>query len=210
MENKHEIFEKVIVLYKKYGIKSVTMEDVSRELGISKKTLYNFIKDKEDLINQVIDHEFKLKENCFDRIINKDLNAIEQLFEVNNYMKEQIKYFSPSLDYDLRKYYPHIYNDLHKKKRESMFQSVRDNINQGKKEGIYREDVNPELIAKLYVGRMENVHDDEYFPAEEFISPEAFKDLFIYHIRGIANEKGIKILEENIEKLKNSETNEIQ
>ena len=208
MENPDDILNKVLVLYRKYGIKSVTMEDISRELGISKKTLYNYFKDKEDLVNKVIHHEFDLKEQCFDVIINEDSNAIEQLFDFNNFMKEQIKYFSPSLDYDLRKYYPNIYNELHQKKRNRMFNAVKGNILQGKKEGIYREEINEELISKLYVARMDNIHEDEYFQTEEFVSAECFREMFIYHIRGIANAKGIEILEANIDKLKQQKTYE--
>ena len=74
-------------------------------------------------------------------------------------------------------------------------------MKKGKAEGIYREELNEELVAKLYVSRIVSAHDSEFMTIEDFIAPEAYKEYFVYHIRGIANEKGIRILEDNIDKL---------
>lgn len=195
------ILEKVNCLYRKYGIKSVTMDDVARELGISKKTLYQHVKDKNELVEKAIDLELEQKNCRMQQIDYENLNAIEEIFEVNRCINQMIKEYNPSLDYDLRKYYP----DLHKKIQEirlrSMSESVLANLRKGKKEGLYREELNEEIITKLQVARLEKSLHSEIFTIEEVTSPKFHKEVFIYHIMGIANEKGRKFLENNIDKL---------
>lgn len=202
MENTEELYSKVLELYKKYGVKSVTMEDVSRELGISKKTLYTHVVDKKELVEKVIHFDFDVVNDCFMDVFDKEgLNAIEQLFEVNYFMRNILKYHSFSLDYDLKKYYPDLFKEISERKQHEMYKSVLKNMKKGKTEGIYRKELNEELIAKLYVSRIVSAHDSEFMTIEDFIAPDAYKEYFVYHIRGIANEKGIKILEDNIDKL---------
>lgn len=196
-----DLFLRVVELFKKYGVKSVTMDDISRELGISKKTLYQIVKDKRELVDKIMDFEFDTNFECFSQINKRDLNAIDELFEVNKYMMSQLKFHSHSFEYDLKKYYPDIHQRIHTRKLEVMYASVVENINKGKKEGLYRSELKGELIGKLYVARMVNVQDDEFFTLDDFISPEVFKEYFIYHIRGLANKKGIEHLEKNLNKL---------
>jgi len=206
MENARELYIKVLDLYKKYGIKSVTMDDIARELGISKKTLYNLVSDKKELVEKVILQEFDDVKECFNRVFEKEgINAIEQLIEVNIFMRSQLKYRSSSLDYDLKKYYPDLHHKISEKKQQEMYQSVLDNMKKGKSEGIYREELNEEIIAKLYVTRIIHAHESSIISIEDFIAPEAYKEYFVYHIRGIANQKGIKILEKHIDKLEHTE-----
>ncbi|MGC9343456.1 MAG: TetR/AcrR family transcriptional regulator [Bacteroidales bacterium] len=206
MEKPEEIYLKVHEMYKKYGVKSVTMDDVSRELGISKKTLYTMVKDKKELVEKVMEHEFENVKTCFKEVFEKEgINAIEQLFEVNYFMRNLLKYYSPSLDYDLRKYYPELFRKMNEWKQEEMYDSVLTNMKKGKSEGIYRDDLNEELIAKLYVTRIMHAHESAIISIEDFIAPEAYKQYFVYHIRGIANEKGIQILEKNIDKLEHTD-----
>lgn len=202
MENAEELYSKVLDLYKKYGVKSVTMDDVARELGISKKTLYTHVADKKELVKKVINYDFDVVKDCFMDVFDKEgLNAIEQLFEVNYFMRNLLKYHSFSLDYDLKKYYPELFKEISERKQHEMYKSVLENMKKGKAEGIYREELNEEMIAKLYVSRIVSAHDSEFMTIEDFIAPEAYKEYFVYHIRGIANEKGIRILEDNIDKL---------
>lgn len=200
-EELKNILEKVKSLYFRYGIKSVTMDDVARELGISKKTLYQYVVDKNDLVTKVVDLEIENNCGTLTHLFNESHNAIEQLFEAHRFINQVIKDYSPVSDYDLKKYYPDIFHKLHSLRREQMYTCMRDNI-KGKQEGLYRIDLNEDIIAKLHVSRFENTFDTEIFSNEEKTSYKVFYEFFIYHIRGIANEKGIKLLEE---KIKNEE-----
>lgn len=201
-EELKNILEKVRTLYMRYGIKSVTMDDVSRELGISKKTLYQHVVDKNDLVTKVVDILIEESCNSLECVFNTDLNAIEQLFEVHKYVTNKLKEYSPVSDYDLRKYYPDEYRKLYHLRRERMYEYMLNNLRKGKSEGLYREELNEEILAKLHVSRIQNAFDSELLTNEEKTSIKVFYEFFIYHIRGIASEKGIKLLEE---KLKNKE-----
>jgi hypothetical protein len=104
----------------------------------------------------------------------------------------------------LKKYYPVQYQKTIKARRDGMYEYLLLNLKKGKKEGLYREDLNNEIIAKLYISRSENIHFNELFTIEEFTSVNLFLELLNYHVRGIATEKGIIELEKKIKGLENS------
>jgi len=104
-------------------------------------------------------------------------------------------------DYDLKKYYPAHYHKIMNTRREGIYNYILANLKKGIKEGLYREEMDKEVIAKLYLWRTENVHFDELFTVEEFTSVKLFVELLNYHVRGIATEKGIIVLENKIKEL---------
>ncbi len=194
------ILEKVLSLYKKYGLKSVTMDDVSRELGMSKKTLYLYVKDKRDLVEQVMFMEIDCFKNNACHSFNQNLNSIEEILEVFKLITIQFKEFNPSLDYDLRKYYPDFYEKIGKFKREHMYASFIENIEKGKKEGLYRKDIDAEIIAQLHVFRAENMVFYKVIEKTNF-SPDTLYEIFNYHIRGVVNAKGLEFYESKLKEL---------
>lgn len=200
-ENK-TIIEKAREMYYHYGIKSITMDDVARELGISKKTLYQFVKNKTDLVKKVVDFEIRKRAGEFKELDKSKLNAIEELFEVNRQINYMLEKHNPSMHYDLRKYYPDIFKRLQVSKREGMLKSMIFNLEKGKKEGLYRKEIDIEIIARMQIARAENVIENSYVSIRDYTSRKFFSELFIYHIRGIANSKGIRFLEDNIDQLK--------
>jgi AcrR family transcriptional regulator len=198
------ILLKVRELYTKYGIKSITMDDIAREIGISKKTLYQFVTDKDDLVGKFVENEIAIRQEEICKCFRIGFNAIEELFEISVFMNKLMREQNPATDHDLRKYYPHHYQKTVNTRRERMYSYVLLNLKKGKEEGLYREDMDDEAIAKLYLSRSENVHFNELFTVEEFTSRKLFLELLNYHIRGIATEKGITIFEK---KMKELETN---
>lgn len=201
-EELKSILEKVRHLYIRYGIKSVTMDDVSHELGISKKTLYQHVADKNDLVFKVFDLEINDSSTKFVCCYSTNSNAIEQLFDVHKWVVSRMKEYSPVSDYDLKKYYPDIYRKLERVRKDRMFEFVVRNMQKGKEEGLYRDDLDVDIISKIHVSRIQNTFDSELLTNEEKTSLKVFYEFFVYHIRGIASEKGIRLLEE---KLKNKE-----
>jgi AcrR family transcriptional regulator len=196
-----DLLAKVSVLYRKYGIKSVTMDDVAHELGMSKKTLYQFVSDKTELVQMVVEHVRHCNFNSMRKKEETDLNAIEELIEVSQHLNTVMKDHSPTYEYDLKKYYPDIYRNLMLARRKTMYESMISNIRKGKKEGLYRNDLDETIIAKLHLLRIENIQTTEIFNEEELHSQKFFREVFVYHIHGLATDKGLKILRENIDKL---------
>ena len=192
----------------KYGIKSVTMDDIARELAISKKTLYQYVEDKNDLVAKVIELEIAEKTKLFKRTEHTGLNAVEDILEVHRQIQQMIKDYNPATDYDLRKYYPELYAQIIKVRREHIYRNVIENLIKGKAEGLYRLDSDNELIAKIQLSRIEATFDEKVFTHDELLSPRLFKEIFVYHIRGIANEEGLKVLEHKLKELDNNNKNE--
>ena len=195
------ILVKVRELYMKYGIKSITMDDVAREIGISKKTLYQFVEDKDDLVGKFIDNEILLRQEEICKCFGIGLNAIEELFEISIFMNRLIRDQNPATDHDLKKYYPVHYEKTLKARREGIYSYILLNLKKGIREGLYRKDMNNDVIAKLYLWRSEDTGIISLFSYEEFTSIKLFVELLSYHIRGIATEKGIIVLEKKIKEL---------
>ena len=204
-EELKNILLKVRELYTKYGIKSITMDEVATELGISKKTLYQYVTDKDDLVGKFIDNEIELRQEEICKCFKTGFNAIEELFEISIFMNRLMKDQNPATEHDLKKYYPHHYYKTVKIRRERTFNYILLNLKKGKEEGLYREELNAEIIAKLYLSRVESIHLNDLFTVEEFTSLKLFMELLVYHIRGIATNKGIVVMEKKIKELEKTE-----
>ena len=206
-EELKNILQKVRELYMKYGIKSITMDDVALELGISKKTLYQYVTDKDDLVGKFVFNEIELRQEEICKCFKTGFNAIEELLEISIFMNKLIRDQNPATDHDLKKYYPHHYQKMVNVRREGIFNYIFQNMKKGMAEGLYRDDIDAEIISKLYISRVESIHLNDLFTVEEFTSLKLFIELLNYHIRGIATENGIMVLNK---KLKELETNIIE
>jgi len=203
---KQRIIEKATELYNHVGIKSITMDDVARELGISKKTLYQYVSDKKDLVKKVCEHELAKKRESFMQLSRGSLNAIEEIIEANKLVLKIIKEYNPTKFYDLKKYYPDIYNKIRKDQRDNMYRTMVANLKKGKEEGLFRKDLDENVIAKLYISRVEYPLESDLLTPEEFTSPRFIIQSFIYHIHGIANEKGLKMVEKYMKEIRKNDT----
>ncbi len=197
-----DIIRKVAQLYKKYGIKSFTMDDVARELGISKKTLYECFSDKLHLVNAVVDMEVMLNDLRLEEQKSNSKNAVQEVFQLFHFHLQMLKEYNPALEFDLKKYYPESYHRLNRIKREKIWNTTLNNLIKGKREGFYRKELNEEIITKLNVLRIESLYESDLFSREELYSHEFSKEMFLYHLHGILSLKGIEYLNKNLEQLK--------
>jgi AcrR family transcriptional regulator len=197
-EKKLHIIKNVGKLYLKFGIRSVTMDDVAQEFGISKKTLYQYFIDKKDLVSQVVD--YYLENPMFDLEKDGKGNAIDRYFCLRDHISLILKYFNNNIEFDLKKQYPHLYKKVHNKKREKIFSSTVYSLKAGIAEGLFREDLDIELIAKLQVGRMLFTlnPDNEIFTDAEVAKIDLFDKVVDYHMHAICTQKGIEYFKEQL------------
>jgi AcrR family transcriptional regulator len=201
MQLDNRILTKAESLFFKYGIKSISMDDLSRELGISKKTLYQSVENKKELVIQVFQNLIQ-KEIAAVISIRKDADdAIDEMIEVARYVIPMLRQISPTLIFDIQKYYRDVWLLCEEFNQQEVFTVIKENIERGIKEGIYREEFHSEIIAKLYVGKTNLVIDEDIFPLKEYNKENLFKEHIQYHIRGIATSKGLKLLEKHFKKL---------
>jgi len=199
MDTKQEILNMTESLFMRYGIKSVTMDDIARELGISKKTLYQFVDNKQDLIEQSFQKHIEEELLIIQEIKEEALDSIDEILKIARYVLKMIKKVSPTVMYDLEKYYRKTFMQMQQLHSRHIFSYILDNLKRGMEKGIYRKDINPELIAKIYVSNTSKNFGSELFPMTNDDIQAMVREYTIYHIHGIATPKGLECLYEYID-----------
>jgi AcrR family transcriptional regulator len=195
-EKEHQLIAGALALFMRLGIKSVNMDDVARHLGVSKKTLYLYFKDKEDLIRRVIDAHCIHEQQSISAIQSKKLPAIDEMFEIMHWVLSILSKVNPSVQFDLEKYHPEQSRKMMESRHGVVYDCMLSNMKKGQKEGMYRKDFHADVIAKIYIARMDILFDPRVFPFEKYLLTDLYKEVFQYHIRGIASAKGIEQLEQ--------------
>lgn len=202
MEKTSEINERFLELVKPikelfyaYGLKNLNMDDLSRELGISKKTLYTYVKNKEDLVAKI----FLLEENRMlglsDTIDGAPINAIEKLLRISQLIHDEIKRFNPLIQFELKKYYNNIFQTYLEKKRKLVYEGMKINMKQGIEEKLYRDDINIELVATIYLNNFIDLHNSDVCKTLDINFIQLFEVIFENHIRAISTPAGLAYFE---------------
>lgn len=196
-DKKLKVLESASKLILRYGIKSMTMDDIARELGISKKTLYQYVEDKNDLIKQVMQLDMEMDHHNISAIISKGLNAIDESLEIFKSIVQTIADVPPNILYDLKKYHPEAY----KLQQEFMWtfsrKCVEENLTKGIREGYYRQDINTKVISTNYILMVTNIFEKSEAFGKDMHPVHIYKEIFHYHIHAIASNKGRKYLSDN-------------
>lgn len=189
------ILDSVINLFYEFGIKNLNMDDISRKLKISKKTLYQYAKSKEDLIEKLFYYDDMKWEKRISEIKLNRLNAIDILIQVSIVVSEQIGRFDPKLKFEMKKYYESIFYNFMQKKQAHIFEQISNNIKRGIEQGLYRDNLNIELVAGLYVRNLVDMHNEDYCFVENITFDQVFETMFENHIRAISTPEGIEYFE---------------
>ncbi len=195
MEEK-EILDQVVSLFMQYGIKSMTMDEIARHLGISKKTLYQFVSNKNELVIKVMEAKLKEEKDCIYQMYQSGGNPIDELMEITSFVRSNMKEIHPSVLFDLKKYHPEAWKLMNDHKENFIYNSIMHNLQKGVEAGLYRDNLVPDIIARLYLGMVNVIIDKEVFSANDYSQADLHEQMMRYHIRGIANEKGRAYLKE--------------
>lgn len=188
-------------LFRKYGIRSVTMADIARSLGMSKKTLYVHIENKHDLVSKIMKRHIVQDQDKCCHIQKEAENALDELLKVSMYVQEQFKDMNPALIFDLQKYHRPVWEMVDNFHRKDIVQMAMENLKRGVAEGLYRENLSVPLVARLYISVMTTLSDNELFPLKEFPTLTLHKEFIRYHICGIVSDKGRKLLRKMLDNL---------
>jgi TetR/AcrR family transcriptional regulator, cholesterol catabolism regulator len=195
MEMKERIQAKAEELFKRFGIRSVTMDDVSNQLGISKKTLYQSYTDKEEIVTAVFDQmigENKLRCMC-DR--EKAENAIHEVFLAFDSVLQMFEDLNPALLNDLHKYHPNVYVKFNAYKYEFLYNVIRENLQRGVNEEIYRPEIDIEIMTRFRIESCMLPFNTEAFPQSRKNLAGVQKELLDHFLYGLATGKGIKLIQ---------------
>lgn len=190
------IIETAEELYFDRGIKSVSMDDVCSQLGISKKTLYQVFKDKESLVKGVVFNHFAQIESEISRIEIKEPHPIKQLLLTAEFAIEQLSKVNPVMNQDLRKYHPMIYHEMVSTRGAFIENHLLKNIQLGREMGCFRSNFNAEAISQAF-SILLYATTDAISRGESKFQPKIINDIIVYHLRGITNDAGNTFLETN-------------
>ena len=189
------ILDRTLDLFYEFGIRNLNMDDISHKLRISKKTLYQSVKNKEDLIEKLFTYEENRWNDKLDKIIKQELNAIDVLIQVSLLVYDEMGRLNPKLKFELKKYYEPVFNRLMERKQNHILEHISNNMQKGIGEGLYREDVNIDLVSGLYVRNLVEMHNKDYAFGENITFDQVFEVLFENHISAISSPEGIEYFE---------------
>lgn len=195
---KDKIIKKATDMFLKLGFKSVTMDDIACEMCISKKTIYKYFSNKEKLIEEGTEVVHQKIHALMDSVVAKNLNAIEENFEIRKMFKEMFQSFDHSPAYQLKKHYPEIYEKMMANEIEDCNMMFTQNIVKGIQQGLYRQETDVEAATKFYYTLIFSINENTLLEKDAFILEGKALE---YHTRAIATPKGISELEKQLSNL---------
>ncbi len=190
MEIKEKIVSVAAEMFMRYGVRSVSMDDVARDLGMSKKTLYQSFSNKDELIQEVAKAHIKVEREQFEDMAAKSENAIDELVQMTSCMRHMMQNMNPSLLFDLQKYHPDAWDLFLDFKVNFIRTQIQNNIQRGLAEGNYREGINAKVLATLRIEQVQMVFDPKIFPTSEFNLVDVQVQVLDHFIHGLLSDKG--------------------
>ena len=195
------ILKKAGETFIRLGVRSVTMDDLCRELGISKKTLYAHFEDKNALVFAVLKAHIDFMEREATVVFNQESeNPMAQFIQFTECMAPQMQSMHPALLHDLQKYHQDAWKFLENHKSTFVFELIRQNLERGMKAGYYRDSINVPLVASFYTSLADELLGGKRFPNQPLTLSEIHREMIHYHLHGIASEKGFEYLKKTAQK----------
>lgn len=194
METEERIVVKAHELFMRYGIRSVSMDELAGHLGMSKKTIYQFYKDKDALVDGVLNIEMNRTECDCGRTRSTCENAVHEIFLTMDIIEEMFKGFNPSILYDLEKFHPKSYLKFTEHHNSYLYTIIKDNLDRGIAEGNYRSTINTDIIAKYRIGTMFMIFNTNYFPVGKYSLAVLCIEITDNFLNGLVTQQGIDLI----------------
>ncbi|HMP91999.1 MAG TPA: TetR/AcrR family transcriptional regulator [Phnomibacter sp.] len=196
MEVQEKILEKAIELFKRYGIRSVTMDDLANHCAVSKKTLYQHFNDKDTLVETMIVHMIDHAECRCQQDKQKAQNAVHEIFLSMDMLTQMFEGVNAALMFDLRKYHPQAFKRVDTHKREFLTEIVRGNLERGIQEGLFRPEINVDIITQLHMVTISIAFFEQMmFTSAKYSVLEVNLEIMTHYLYGLVTPKGAKLIE---------------
>lgn len=195
MEIRDRITEGAAELFKTYGIKSVTMDSLAAQLGISKRTIYEVFADKDDLLMEVLTRMARQQRDQIKRVLEGSENSIVAIFRLLEINRDNFQMMSPAFQDDLKKYHTDVLMKKSDKSEMPDYRNHKQVIENGIKEKLFRKDVNPDLVNRCLYNLGRSILDNALYPYELFSRRDVIKNIFINYLRGISTAKGLDLID---------------
>jgi AcrR family transcriptional regulator len=192
-------YEDIIKKYRDFlfskGYVNLSLDSLCNKIGVDKGIVKKYFATEEELVEKVLEYERKQFEKIFEVHDFEGVNAIDILLTVSREVAHRFKDVSPSITFELKNYYPEIYHKHFDYRRDFIYEKIKINLTKGINQGIYRDDLSIELVARLYLSRLIDLHNPDFFPTEEFSFDTIFNTMFENFVRGIAKPEGLSYFE---------------
>jgi len=194
MEVKDKILETSLHLFYKYGIKAITMDDIAKEMGISKKTIYRFFKEKDDIVNQLSETELKKSQLMMEEMHKQAKDPIHEMILISIHVQTVFAEINPVFFYDLNKQFSRALNDFKKFKSECMYTNIKRNLTEGVQQGLYRGDLDIDFASQYRVLQMDMFMGGSDFEFKNVSMAKAHQLIMDIFMHGISTVKGHKLI----------------
>jgi len=196
METKERIIVESSNLFKRYGIRSITMDQIAENLGISKRTIYEIFGTKDDLLNACIDYGMKEDEKVSKEIMKNSANIIEAFLTHIKKNIDTMNSISPLFMLDAMKFHSKVFKNKMKEREMSAYNHIIDFIKTGKADGYFKPQINEDIVSKLIIEQFKIIGNDKLFPPNKYSKSEIFENIAVNFLRGIATINGVKIIDD--------------
>ena len=194
MEIRDRILRHATALFLRNGIKSVSMDDIAADLAMSKKTLYKTFTNKDEIVLAVMHTHLNHAQGECARCASTAANAVQEMLNISAWADEQFSNIHPSIFHDLRKYYPAAWALFSAHKKGFILEQITRNLRRGMAEGLFRADLDVEVLARLNLSQIELTFDQDIYPAAQF-NPARVNRVFDEHfLLGVATLKGHRLI----------------
>jgi TetR/AcrR family transcriptional regulator, cholesterol catabolism regulator len=194
VETRNRIREQAKQLYFKYGIRSVSMDDIAVGLGMSKKTIYQYFADKDELVDAIVDDDIRdTRVDCQECFV-QSTNAVEEIFLTLDRMLEHLGQMNPTILYDLHKFHFGSFKKFQEHKNSFLLEIIRKNLERGISEGLYRQDINIDILSRFRLESMMLVFNMEIFPQTKYSIVEVTMAIIENFMFGVVTPKGYDLI----------------
>lgn len=183
-------------LFRIYGIKAVTMDTIAAHLGISKRTIYERFRDKDELLFAVMNEMIRKQKEMVENILDSSSNVMEAIFTMLRISREHMASMNPLIDSDLRKYHDAVLQRVKAICDNPDYEGARKLLKAGIEQGIFRDDIDIEIISRAVSGIGNLTGDTKIFPPEQFPQRDVIRNIMINYLRGISTAKGNSLIQE--------------
>jgi AcrR family transcriptional regulator len=194
MELKDRIKQKADELYRRYGVKSVTMDEIAAQMGVSKKTIYQCFSDKNELVDEVFAEMLQHNKTSCQDSRRKASNAIHEVYLGMEALQSMLDNMNPTILYDIQRGHPETFKKFTEYKYNFLFDLMKKNVERGIEEGLYRPEINAELISKVRLETIVLAFNEEIFPKNQYSLLYIQQEMMQYFLYAMATPKGYKLI----------------
>ena len=194
MDTRQRIEDQARELFMRFGIRSVSMDDIAGAVGMSKKTIYASFADKDALVEAVIGRHISESEQKISELILESANAVDEILLTMRLFESQFRNLNPIVLHDLRKFYPSAYRLIEAHKRKFVLQTMRVNMERGIREGLFRPDMDVEIMARFQLESMMLAFDTQLFPTDHFNLADVSREIHRHYLFGMCTPYGQTIV----------------